>query len=169
MSEKFGFKVIITGDTAVGKTSLVRRYCDNKFDANQKPSIGADFTIKVVHFAKYEVILTIWDIGGQVLFDNLRDFYYQGSDAGIIVFDVTNQDSLKRISAKWLPEMQSINNISIIILANKIDLKQDRIIGPEECQQLSNDLGIPVFETSAKTGINVKKAFEALAKSLVER
>jgi len=65
--------------------------------------------------------------------------------------------------------MQSINNISIIILANKIDLKQDRIIGPEECQQLSNDLGIPVFETSAKTGINVKKAFEALAKSLVER
>ncbi|MHA1270298.1 MAG: Rab family GTPase [Candidatus Helarchaeota archaeon] len=168
MSERYGFKVIMTGDTAVGKTSLIRRFCDNKFNKNQKPSIGADFTIKVINFPKCEVILTLWDVGGQALFDNLRAFYYQGSDAGIITFDVTEMNSLENVRKKWIPEMRAIGNIPILILANKVDLDDKRVISTQDCNTLSSEFNIQIIETSAKTGVNVKKAFETIARMLIK-
>lgn len=162
--EKYAFKLILIGDAGVGKTSLIRRYADNKFDIAQKPSIGADFTIKAVKLKKYEVIFTIWDIGGQSMFDSLRNYYYSGTDAGVIVFDVTNSASVDNIRSKWLPEIQSLGEIPLIILGNKIDLKNNRVINTEDCENLKNELGLYVYETSAKSGKNVKDAFECIAK-----
>ena len=161
---KYGFKLIITGTSGVGKTSLLHRYCDNKFEINLKPSIGADFTLKVVDLKKSEVIFTIWDIGGHTNFDNLRNYYYNGSDAGIIVFDVTKMDSVEAIRNKWLEEMRAVGNIPIIILGNKVDIENERMISSSDIKKLSEEFGLHIFETSAKSGENVKKAFETIAK-----
>lgn len=167
MSEKYGFKLIITGDAAVGKTSLIRRYCDNKFDQDQTPSIGADFTLKAINLPKTEVILTIWDVGGQPLFDQIRNYYYTGSDAGVLVFDVTDENSLTSIRNKWLPEMLGVGDIPIAIMANKTDLEDQRVISSEICEQIKQEFGYELFETSAKTGNGVKKAFEYIAQQCI--
>ncbi|MHA1229161.1 MAG: Rab family GTPase [Candidatus Helarchaeota archaeon] len=163
--EKFGFKLVITGNAGCGKTSLIRRYADNKFDENYKPSIGADFTLKVINFPGYDVILTCWDIGGQDLFDSLRNYYYFGSNAALIVFDVTRPETLDRIQTKWLPDIRThVGDIPVLILANKVDLEEERKVSKEVIEQKSKELGIEIIETSAKTGENVKKAFETIAK-----
>ena len=163
--EKFGFKLVITGNASCGKTSLIRRYADNKFDESYKPSIGADFTLKVISFSGYDVILTCWDIGGQDLFDSLRNYYYFGSNAAIIVFDVTRPETFERISTKWLPDIRThVGDIPVLVIANKIDLKDERKITSEMCKQKGEELGIEFFETSAKTGDHVKEAFETIAK-----
>lgn len=163
--EKFGFKLVITGNASVGKTSLIRRYADNKFDQDYKPSIGADFTLKVVKFPGFDVILTVWDIGGQDLFDSLRNYYYFGSNASIIVFDVTRPETLERIKSKWMPDIKThVGDIPLLVLANKVDLEDERKVSKEDIEEWSEKLGVKIFETSAKTGDNVKEAFETIAK-----
>jgi small GTP-binding protein len=163
--EKFGFKLVITGSAGSGKTSLIRRYADNKFDENYKPSIGADFTLKVINFPGYDVILTCWDIGGQDLFDSLRNYYYFGSNAAIIVFDVTRPETLEKVETKWLADLRSrVGDIPILILANKVDLEDDRKVDKDTVEKKAEELGIKIFETSAKSGKNVKEAFETIAK-----
>ncbi|MHA1269926.1 MAG: Rab family GTPase [Candidatus Helarchaeota archaeon] len=163
--EKFGFKLVITGDAGCGKTSLIRRYADNKFDENYKPSIGADFTLKVINFSSYDVILTCWDIGGQDLFDSLRNYYYFGSNASIIVFDVTRPETFERIGTKWLPDIRThVGDIPVLILANKVDLGEERKVTQEMIDEKAKEWGVEILETSAKTGKNVKSAFETIAK-----
>ncbi len=164
--EKYGFKIIVIGDPAVGKSSLIRRFADNKFEQSYLPSIGADFTLKVVEFEKIQAILTIWDIGGQREFDNIRNFYYYGANAGIMVFDVTRPETYDHLMNHWAPQFRSgvgEPNIPSVILANKVDLTVDRKITASRCKQLSEQLGYPIFETSAKSGENVHAAFEQIA------
>ncbi|MHA1266294.1 MAG: Rab family GTPase [Candidatus Helarchaeota archaeon] len=163
--EKYGFKIIVIGDPAVGKTSLIRRFSDNKFDQSYLPSIGADFTLKVVEFEKIQAILTIWDIGGQREFDSIRNFYYYGANAGIMVFDVTRPETYENLRNKWYPQFQAGvgDPVPCIILANKVDLTAERKITNAKCNELSQQLGYPLFQTSAKSGENVHAAFEQIA------
>ena len=161
--EKYGFKIIVLGDPSVGKTSLIRRFADNKFDQSYLPSIGADFTLKVVEFQKIQAILTIWDIGGQREFDNIRNFYYYGANAGIMVFDSTRPETYQNLINKWAPQFNQVvgEPIPCIILANKIDLAPK--VTEAQLNDISSNLGFKVFKTSAKTGDNVHAAFEEIA------
>ena len=163
--EKYGFKIIVIGDAAVGKSSLIRRFADNKFDQSYLPSIGADFTLKIVEFEKIQAILTIWDIGGQRQFDNIRSFYYYGANAGIMVFDCTRQETYDNLLDHWSPQFRTGvgDPVPCVILCNKVDLTADRIITNAKCSELSNQLGYPLFQTSAKSGENVHAAFEQIA------
>ncbi|MHA1310586.1 MAG: Rab family GTPase [Candidatus Helarchaeota archaeon] len=161
----FRFKVVVIGDAAVGKTSIIRKYSLNQFSENYKMTVGADFNVKVVKFKDLgEVSLTIWDFGGQEKFEEIRRYYYYGAHAAIIVFDITNRDSFNNIK-KWLTDLQSeVGNIPYLILANKSDLQDDRQVSKSEIDQLSDDLKIKIFDTSAKTGDNIEKAFYEIAK-----
>ncbi len=163
--EKYGFKIIVLGDPAVGKTSLIRRFADNKFDKSYLPSIGADFTLKVVEFQKISAILTIWDIGGQREFDSIRNFYYYGANAGIMVFDCTRPETYQSLIDLWAPQFQQVvgEPVPCIILCNKVDLEKERQVTNAMCDQISQQIGYPVFLTSAKTGNSVNKAFEQIA------
>ncbi len=163
--EKYGFKVIVLGDPAVGKTSLIRRFADNKFEKSYLPSIGADFTLKVVEFKKIQAILTIWDIGGQTEFDGIRNFYYYGANAGIMVFDCTRPETYQNLIDKWAPQFRNAvgEPVPCVILCNKIDLTDQRVITDAQCDEISRILGFQVFKTSAKTGENVQAAFEQIA------
>lgn len=163
--EKYGFKIIVIGDPGVGKTSLIRRFADNKFEQNYLPSIGADFTLKIVEFEKVQAILTIWDLGGQSEFDNIRNFYYYGANAGIMVFDVTRPETYDHLINHWTPQFRAGvgEPVPCVIFANKVDLTKDRKITNAKCQELSEHLGYPLFQTSAKSGENVPAAFEQIA------
>lgn len=163
--EKYGFKVVVLGDPAVGKTSLIRRFADNKFQANYLPTIGADFTLKVIEFEKIQAILTVWDIGGQKEFDDIRSFYYYGANAGIMVFDCTRPETYDHLINKWAGAFKEGvgDPIPCIILCNKIDMKNKRVITDEQCDEIAATMGYPVFSTSAKSGENVHMAFEQIA------
>jgi len=169
--EKYGFKIIVLGDPAVGKTSTLRRFADNKFDESYLMSIGADFTLKIVEFEKFQAILTIWDIGGQTAFDNIRNFYYYGANAGIFVFDCTRPETYWNIMNKWAIQFKEIvgDPVPGIILCNKIDLVDQRVITDEQCEQISVQLGYQIYKTSAKTGDSVFAAYEQIALMCFER
>ena len=161
------FKTIVIGDTMVGKTSLIRRYVERKFDKTYIITMGVDITNKRVKIGDRNVNLILWDIGGQEKFDAIRKIYFRGANGALIVYDVTNYRSFVNVR-KWFEElMKYTRDIPFILVGNKIDLKDERVVKSEEGAQLSEQLGCPFYETSAKTGENVDKIFYELAKLML--
>lgn len=164
---KYSYKLVVVGDPSVGKTSLIRRYADKKFDASYLPTIGADFTIKQLEFKKGEnilqlVTLAIWDMGGHQRFERVRDHYYLDASAALIVFDFSRKVTFEHLEV-WLNDVEShCGTIPCIVLANKNDL-QDKAVSKNEIDQLSAEKNTNILATSAKTGENVEKVFEVIA------
>ncbi|MHC1592062.1 MAG: Rab family GTPase [Candidatus Helarchaeales archaeon] len=167
--KKMAFKVIVIGDPSVGKTSLIRRYSDDKFDSSYLPTIGADFNLKIVELQDMEVVLTIWDIGGHDRFGAIRSFYYQGSHAGVLVLDRSRKETYESIP-KWKEDLEkgAKAGIPCVLMANKSDLPESKLIPESEISELASKLGVKYFLTSAKDGTNVAAAFEELAKQCAE-
>jgi len=169
--KKLAFKIVVIGDPSVGKTSLIRRFSDHKFDLSYLPTIGADFNIKVIELPEVEVIMTIWDIGGHDRFQHIRDFYYDGSHGGILAFDLTREKTYENIE-KWEQDIRkkAINkDIPIVLMANKSDLRDKIVVNEEDIRKVSESLDMPYFLTSAKNGLNVDQAFEKIAQLCVEK
>lgn len=167
------FKTIVVGDGAVGKTAITYRYAENKFQENYKMTIGVDFTIKRLKMKDKIIKCQIWDTGGQERFSKIRPLYYRGSLGCLIVYDVTNAESFEHLDL-WFDEVRKhCDNIPIIIVGNKIDLK-GRKISPQKARgyatRKSNEFGykIPYLETSAKTGETIKKVFTDLVRYMVD-
>lgn len=161
------FKIVVLGDEMVGKTSLVRKYVDDKFQENYIPTIGSDFTIKKINLGSAIVQLNIWDIGGQKQYENRRSFYLRGAQGVFIVYDVTREQTYCNVSS-WFATIkdlmarlgyETLNDVPIIILANKMDLLDARSSSNQHGKNLAIKLGSGFFETSAKTGLSVNKAF----------
>jgi len=156
-------KVVIIGDSNVGKTCVIERYCEERFGETQ-PTIGALHKIKTIN----DVQLDIWDTAGQERFKSMVPMYYKGAKAIIVAFDVTSQASFEG-AKKWLNEIESNTaNICIVLMANKIDLDTARVVSREQAQNLADDKGITYFETSAKMDVNVKEIFEFIAMKIKE-
>lgn len=167
------FKTIVVGDGAVGKTAITFRYATDKFQENYKMTIGVDFTIKHLQIKDKTIKCQIWDTGGQEKFSKIRPLYYRGALGCLVVYDVTNESSFESLS-HWFGEVQTYcMEIPIILVGNKIDLENDRVITPEEgkryAREKSKEIGykIPYLETSAKTGETIKKVFQDLVKMMV--
>ncbi|MHA1798864.1 MAG: Rab family GTPase [Candidatus Helarchaeota archaeon] len=167
--KKLAFKIILIGDPGVGKTSTIRRYSDNKFDQSYLPTIGADFNLKVVEMENFEIILTIWDIGGHDRFSMIRNFYYQGAHGGFIIFDLTRRETFENVK-NWYSDLIKGANARIpsLIIANKSDLTNEIKVSDEEIELLSKELNIKWYKTSAKTGENINDAFAEIARMIVE-
>ena len=165
-NDVYRFKVVVVGDPAVGKTSIIRKYSLNQFEDNYKMTVGADFNVKLVKFDDLgEVTITIWDFGGQEKFDEIRKYYYYGTQAAIIVFDITNPQSFQNIK-KWKEDLfKETKEVPFLILANKTDLKDNAKVSKEMIDSLSNEYQVKVFETSAKTGNNIENVFREIAKN----
>ncbi|MHA1278870.1 MAG: GTP-binding protein [Candidatus Helarchaeota archaeon] len=164
------FKVMVIGDTAVGKTSLICRYVENIYSEEYITTIGVEFLQKkVVIDNKYNVTLVLWDVAGQSKFTSFKKAYYNGSDLIIIVFDITRQRSYQNI-AKWLSEAQRIlgSDIPFVILSNKVDLEAQREVHDYN-HYMNNPALVDLVETSAKTGANVNEVFTKIAKILLEK
>ncbi len=154
-------KVVIAGDGNVGKTSLVRRYCEGKFEASRVATIGVDFQTKVVELSSGTVKLSIWDMAGQERFRVVRSGFYRGSLGTALVYDITDPVSLENLE-KWYQEIEGITpGQSFIVIGNKIDL--ERVTQVEVASAFAEKIAAPYLETSALTGSGVSEMFKTLA------
>ncbi|MHA1131247.1 MAG: Rab family GTPase [Candidatus Helarchaeota archaeon] len=164
---KFTFKLVLLGDQAVGKTSLVLRYINNSFTEQYISTIGADFLIKDLELLGAPIRLMIWDLGGQTQWEHIRARYMQGSDACILVFDVNRELNIEAYINTWIREIRDFigEKAPIIIVGNKIDLpaKVDLL----KAARLIRGLGYPYIETSARTGDRVEAMFQRITADVV--
>ena len=153
------YKVSIAGDEAVGKTSLIRRYCEGKFEESRVATIGVDFQTKVVDLPAGAVKLSIWDMAGQSRFEVVRTGMYRGSRATALVFDLSNPATLEHLTA-WCAEVQAnAKATKLLVVGNKLDLAEARGAG----KAFADSIGAAYVETSAQSGEGVAELFTALA------
>ncbi|XP_053326710.1 ras-related protein Rab-5B-like [Spea bombifrons] len=161
------FKLVLLGDMAVGKSSLVLRFVKGQFDEFQETTIGAAFLAQSVCLDDTTVKFEIWDTAGQERYHSLAPMYYRGAQAAIVVFDITKPETFERAKA-WVKELQrqASPNIVIALAGNKFDLAEKRMVEFEEAQAYAEDTGLLFMETSAKTAMNVNELFLAIAKKM---
>ncbi|MFX0040102.1 MAG: GTP-binding protein [Promethearchaeota archaeon] len=163
-------KCIFCGDYAVGKTSLIRRFVENRFEKDYISTIGVQLSKKTVLLSeKTKLNFIIWDIGGQRQFDLNRERFYNGANAAFIVVDRTRPDNLKSIKI-WYDNLKKsiLRNIPIVIVGNKSDLKDEIVISEEEIKEVAKQFDFHYILTSALTGENVNDAFLYIAYRVVE-
>ena len=166
-------KLVVLGDSGVGKTSLIHRYVQNQFRADFKATIGADFNSKTIHVANQEVDLQIWDTAGDERFHSVGAAFYRGTDACILVYDVTQRESFNRLKA-WEQDLFTKSGIDqqdfpIVVFGNKADLEAQRQVSTEEGQQFGRQNDVPVFEVSAMSGQNLGVGFEKIVEVFLAR
>eukprot|EP00755_Sulcionema_specki_P007613 Sspe_Gene.38732::Locus_18685_Transcript_3_4_Confidence_0.400_Length_853::g.38732::m.38732/K07889/RAB5C; Ras-related protein Rab-5C len=162
------FKLVLLGETAVGKSSIVLRFVRQDFLEFQEATIGAAFLTQVVNLGDNQSIkFEIWDTAGQERYKGLAPMYYRGAAAAIIVYDITNMDSYVR-AKNWVSQLQCQGDTSVIIAlaGNKADLSEKRKVDTAEAQAYADEKGLIFFETSAKSNLNVNELFLAIAKKL---
>ena len=169
-SYNFLFKIIIIGDTHVGKSNILLRFADDVFQESFQPTIGVDFKIKSLVFEDIPIKLQLWDTAGQERFRNITNSYYKGAHGIILVYDITNHMSFQNLDI-WLEEVEKhgASNLTKILIGNKCDLQDMRQVDKQEAMNKAEDSGMPLLETSAKDGINVEKVFLYLIKEIKEK
>lgn len=165
--KKVLLKIIILGDSGVGKTSLMNQYVNKRFSSQYKATIGADFLTKEVMIDDKLVTLQIWDTAGQERFQSLGVAFYRGADACILVYDITAEKSFDQLNS-WRDEFLSqasprdAENFPFVVLGNKVDKESERRVPKSKATQwckVKESKPLPYFETSAKDGIKVEVAF----------
>ena len=164
------FKMVLIGDSAVGKSWLLIRFADDDFTENYVTTIGVDFRFRTLKIDDYSVKLQIWDTAGQERYRTITNAYYRGADGIIIVFDLASKESFININ-DWLKEVKKSapEDTIIVAFANKWDLYDERQISEEEIKSFEERTGIQVIETSAKSAENVEKGFLMLTSKLIEK
>jgi Ras-related protein Rab-1A len=162
------FKVLLIGDSSVGKTSVLLRYVDDKFNAEFQTTIGVDFKVSTVSVNNKQIKLQLWDTAGQDRFKNIVASYYRGAHGIILVYDITNQSSFSNVQ-RWYDEAQNYLQKSVpkILIGNKSDLATMRQVRNEDGKALADRLGVEFLETSAKSSTNVRSTFETLTRSMM--
>ncbi|EJW04091.1 small GTP-binding protein domain [Edhazardia aedis USNM 41457] len=167
------FKIILIGNSGVGKTSLLNRYIDNTYHGNYISTIGVDFKIKTLKVSSDLIKLQIWDTAGQERFRTITSAYYRGAHGIIIVFDMTDLDSFTKVT-EWLDEIKARANekVEIYLIGNKIDLKDEICVQKEDIEAFKKEHNIAdsnFMEVSAKDGYQVDELFFKLADKLAKR
>ncbi|KAL0106408.1 hypothetical protein PUN28_016259 [Cardiocondyla obscurior] len=152
------FKLLIIGNSSVGKTSFLFRYADDSFTSAFVSTVGIDFKVKTVFRHEKRVKLQIWDTAGQERYRTITTAYYRGAMGFILMYDITNEESFNSVQ-DWVTQIKnySWDNAQVILVGNKCDMEEERVISTERGKQLAEQLGVRFFETSAKENINVKK------------
>ena len=161
-------KLMIIGETKVGKTALITRYTKNTFTGTYLTTIGIDFQVKYVPFEDKRVRLQIWDTAGQERFRNIAKSYFHSSNGFIVVYDISNKDSFEKLNF-WIEQIKlnAPENTICILVGNKSDLETERQIKKEQGEKLSEQIGMKFFEVSAKDGTNVEEAFQVLVNEIM--
>ena len=163
------FKVLIIGDSSVGKSNILLRFSDDKFHDTFLPTIGVDFKIKNLNVNGKPIKLNIWDTAGQERFKTITSAYYKGSHGVVIVYDITDKEGFNNVP-NWINEAKKHAgpNIAKILVGNKCDLTQERKVTTQEAREFADREGMQFFECSAKAKINISEIFEALTKQMYE-
>ena len=158
----YSLKVIVVGDSGVGKTCLLVRYIRNLFDEESQPTLGVEFMTKIVTTEKHKIQLQLWDTAGQELFRSVTRGYYRGSAGAFLVFDITNRDTFDNIG-RWLQDIKDVarSDVVTLLIGNKSDKADQRQVSTEEAQEFAKKNSMQYFETSAKTGSNISESIDA--------
>ena len=157
------YKIVLVGDSGVGKTNLLLRYLKNKFDQNSKATVGVEFGSKNITIDNSIVKAQVWDTAGQERYRSITSAYYKGSHGALVVYDVTKIESFNNVD-KWISDLRNNTDekLVIMLIGNKIDLEKERTVKTEEGQEKSNENEVAYIETSALDSRNVEKAFESI-------
>jgi Ras-related protein Rab-1A len=161
------FKIVLIGDTNVGKSSILLRYTDDIYHSRYISTIGVDFKIKTIELDGKIVKLQLWDTAGQEKFKTITSSYYRGAHGFIVVYDITNFNSFLSVK-NWIQEIHYYSNdkAKIIILGNKNELENQRQVSIFDTNELSNQLKIPIFEVSARNNFDINRSINSLVQEI---
>ena len=164
------YKILLLGDSTVGKTCFLLRYVDDSFLDLHMATIGLDYRLKTLILEEQKIVkVQLWDTAGQDKFRAITRNYYKGASGIILIFDVTNVKSYENIK-KWINEIKEeiSEKVAIVLIGNKIDNVQERKISKEQGDKLASEIGVKFFETSAKTGEGINESVFFLVKKIFE-
>ncbi len=169
------FKVLMLGEGTVGKTTFKNRFLSGKFTSGYTATIGADFASHKMEFDGHQVIMSIWDMAGQKTQATLRKSFYTGANGALLLYDVTKKQTYDYIEEEWLKQLEDVlkQKIPVLLIANKVDLEDEREITFERGQEMLNTIKeqgwyAEFLETSALLGTNVNKSFTDLIQLMLE-
>uniref|UniRef100_A0A663EBJ3 Ras-related protein Rab-3 n=1 Tax=Aquila chrysaetos chrysaetos TaxID=223781 RepID=A0A663EBJ3_AQUCH len=164
------FKILIIGNSSVGKTSFLFRYADDSFTPAFVSTVGIDFKVKTIYRNDKRIKLQIWDTAGQERYRTITTAYYRGAMGFILMYDITNEESFNAVQ-DWSTQIKtySWDNAQVLLVGNKCDMEDERVVSSEKGRQLAEHLGFEFFEASAKDNINVKQTFERLVDIICEK
>ncbi|OVA08079.1 Small GTPase superfamily [Macleaya cordata] len=157
------FKIVLIGDSGVGKSNLLSRFTRNEFCLESKSTIGVEFATRTLQVEGKTIKAQIWDTAGQERYRAITSAYYRGALGALLVYDVTKPTTFENVS-RWLKELRdhADSNIVIMLIGNKTDLKHLRAVATEDAQSFAEKEGLSFIETSALEAINVEKAFQTI-------
>jgi len=163
-------KLLMIGDSGVGKTCLLLRYANDSFSPTFITTIGIDFKIKNVDIQGTRIKLQIWDTAGQERFRTITTSYFRGAQGILLVYDVTDRRSFESIR-NWISQIQQHADVHVnkILVGNKCDMVDEKVVSTAEGQKLASEFGIPFAEVSAKNDIKVDESFQSLAAAVKDR
>ncbi|CAK7349424.1 unnamed protein product [Dovyalis caffra] len=166
-SEEYLFKIVVIGDSAVGKSNLLSRFARNEFDSNSKATIGVEFQTQVVDIEGKEIKAQIWDTAGQERFRAVTSAYYRGAVGALIVYDITRRTSFDSVK-RWLDELGTHCDTAVakMLVGNKCDLDNIREVSRDEGKSLAEEESLFFMETSALDSTNVEAAFEVVIREI---
>lgn len=165
---EYVMKICLLGDGAVGKTSLVYRFIENRFSTDFKSTLGVNLLKRKVNVDDSTVSVQIWDLGGQEAYKKLRKLYLEGSQGGLVVFDITNRSSFENLN-DWVTSFkESQPDAPMVLIGNKIDLVDQKKVNDDEAKQYATKNNMKYLSTSAKTGEKVEDAFKSLIRQVLE-
>ncbi|KAI0781504.1 GTP-binding protein ypt1 [Trametes elegans] len=161
------FKLLLIGDSGVGKSCLLLRFAEDSFTESYLSTIGVDFKIRTIELEGKTVKLQIWDTAGQERFRTIAAAYYRGAHGIIMVYDVTEQETFNNVKG-WITEIEKYasEGVKRLIIGNKSDLVERKVVEYSAAKEFADSLSIPFIETSAKNSTNVEEAFTLMAKTI---
>lgn len=164
------FKLLLIGDSGVGKSCLLLRFADDTYTESYISTIGVDFKIRTIELDGKTIKLQIWDTAGQERFRTITSSYYRGAHGIIVVYDTTDLESFNNVK-QWLHEIDryASDNVNKLLVGNKSDLTNKRAVSFDQAKEFADSLGIEFIETSAKNATNVEKAFLMMASQIKSR
>jgi Ras-related protein Rab-23 len=162
-------KVVVVGNGAVGKSSMIQRYCKGIFTRDYKKTIGVDFLERQIEMGGEDVRLMLWDTAGQEEFDAITKVYYRGAQACVLVFSTVDRDSFESLEL-WKKKVEDeVGEIAMVIVQNKIDLIDDALVQMSEAEDLAKKLRLRFYPASVKENLNVEEVFRYLAEKYLEK
>jgi len=164
------FKLVLIGDSGVGKSCLLLRFADDTYTESHISTIGVDFKIRTIQLDGKTIKLQIWDTAGQERFRTITSSYYRGAHGIIVVYDTTDSETFEHVKT-WLHEIDryASENVNKLLVGNKSDLTSKRQVETETAKEFADSVNIPFLETSAKNATNVEDAFLTMAGEIKKR
>ena len=164
------FKLILIGDSGVGKTNILSRYINNEFSMATKSTVGVEFGSKIIKQNDKTIKIQIWDTAGQERYKSITTAYYKGAKGAFVVYDITRRETFNNVN-KWIGDLKTSGNedVYILLIGNKSDLENARQVPTEEIEKKAEQLKVAFCETSALDGTNIEHAFELVVDEISKK